>query len=330
MTVGLIVVTLVFVSREFSRGSMRLLTLVALVGVVAITMQLGRVQARQQQLVDARELATQLDVELSNLVRSEVVNPSAATGVVVGAERSLLQGAVGPPRGTIRFVAGCVDEDGSSTLDRVSPCATSLPSVLSLPRERSSRCRSGLDRRSRQGQALIRVRRPSLMGASQRHIEQLCEAAEGGLVSVPEPGEVGGQEGSAAPQACEGGHRENDGDLRHAGDSAGIAEQGADAAWSVERLRHEVAGGAGDAIGEAGRDAVFARLSAADGTPVDLLSAGGEAMLRGLPGMSDDAVPAAVTTVAWIVVAALVIFGYRWLEILERPHRSRTRDDAAG
>jgi hypothetical protein len=156
-----------------------------------------------------------------------------------------------------------------------------------------------------------------LMVSSQLHIERLCQAAEGRLVDVSEPGDVGGQAGSSAPQACVGAGRQSDGDVRTAGDPGAIVQQGADAAWSLELLRSEIEAAPADAIGPAGRAAVLARLSdALNGSPVDLLTAGGEAMVRGLPGVSDESVPAAVTTVTWIALAVLVLAGYRWLEIL--------------
>jgi hypothetical protein len=109
----------------------------------------------------------------------------------------------------------------------------------------------------------------------------------------------------------------NDDDPRRIGRPSGYDEARTAATWAVLLVQAEVEHVAPAGLTEA-RSAAVAAAGGPDhdGTPVDLLTTGGEVLVSGLPGIGDPDVPATLTLVGWVVLVGGLVLGYRWLEIL--------------
>ncbi len=157
----------------------------------------------------------------------------------------------------------------------------------------------------------------------QQRIDRFCSVADGETIEVsrpftPAPDHPAPDSTRATMlERCMGADDTTDADARAIGVPRRYRELREQAAWALAELRDDLGEVEPAARAKIEHDAVLAFGGADEhGTPVNLLTGGGAALVGGVPGLGDDSVPAAIDVVIWVALAGVVILGYRWLEIL--------------
>jgi hypothetical protein len=279
--IAVLIVALIVVAREFSVFSLRLAAVAAVAVVAMMAVRLGRLEAREDLAVAARAAATELDVQLADLVRE-------GSGATVRSELS--------------------DDPTPGELEMAR--ALSSPALLRRVGNATSAIASQVQESALADAAQSRI----------QHFCVLADGHAFAVVEPGAAATVASDQGrfvSSSLERCLAGAGADDEDDRRIGRPSKYAEARTAATWAVMYLRAEVEHVDPASLASATSAAVAAAGGPErDGAPVDLLTSGGKVLVGGLPGIGDPDVPAALTLLGWVVLVGAMVLGYRWLEIL--------------